>query len=277
MSSKPCILQQNDFGGDGAILIGVCKSVDPELESYVAGGLPRFDIPRASASLENKIRYWPDGTVFVSVVDPGVGTDRRSCVAKLKNGGYVVTPDNGTLTLQVAGKQISEVRRIDEAANRLPGSGESEIYHGRDLFAYTAARLASGQLPFEEVGPAYPVEEIVTYELDYGKVDDEGAHGYISGCMQTFGNLETNIRIRDFESLGIPQGSMVRIVIRQGARACFEGQVLYHKSFGFASPGGEIFYNSSTDFMGLGLNKENFMERYGVGVGKEWTIDVTPL
>ena len=83
MPSKPCILQQNDFGGDGSVLIGICKSVDPELESYVAGGLPRFDIPRASISLENKIRYWPDGTVFVSVVDPGVGTERRRCVARL--------------------------------------------------------------------------------------------------------------------------------------------------------------------------------------------------
>lgn len=276
MPSKPCILQQNDFGGDGSVLIGICKSVDPELESYVAGGLPRFDIPRASISLENKIRYWPDGTVFVSVVDPGVGTERRSCVARLKSGGYVITPDNGTLTLQVAEEQISEVRQIDEAANRLPDSAGCEIFHGRDLFAYTAARLAAGQITFEDVGPAYPVEEIVTYQLDYGKIDEEGAHGYFSGCMQTFGNLETNIRIRDFEALSVSQGSMVRVVIRQEGKTVFDRAVLYHKSFGYAPPGGEILYNSSTGFMGLGLNKESFMERYGVGVGKEWTIDIKP-
>ena len=84
---KPCIVMQTDFGMGGGAMFGVCKCIDPELQLYdMAHTLPKFNVEKASSSLRNAIIYWPKGTVFVSVVDPGVGTSRRASVAKTKNG-----------------------------------------------------------------------------------------------------------------------------------------------------------------------------------------------
>lgn len=96
--------------------------------------------------------------MFVSVVDPGVGTDRKSVVLKTKNGQYFVSPDNGTLTLVAQTLGIDSVREIDEKANRLKGSEKSYTFHGRDVYAYTGARLASGAITFEQVGPELPAK-----------------------------------------------------------------------------------------------------------------------
>ena len=131
---------------------GVCKQVDPELEICDAThNLPQYNTTAAGYSLQYMLPYWPKGTVFVSVVDPGVGTDRKACVAKTSNGYYIVTPDNGALTYIKEMYGIEEVREIDEKVNRYPGSEGVEVFHGRDIFAYCAAKLAAGVITFEEV------------------------------------------------------------------------------------------------------------------------------
>lgn len=274
MKEKAIVLQQNDFGGAGTVLIGVCKKVDPELESYVNSSLPKYNIEAASSSLRSSIKYWPANTVFVSVVDPGVGTERRASVAKLTTGGYIVTPDNGTLTLQLEDGLISEIREIDQSVNRLENSGETDIFHGRDVFAYCAARLAAGIIDYEGVGPSYPIEEIVTFKPEYGTVDDTGAYGKIADIMHPFGNLETNIRVSDFEKAGIQEGTEVHICLQKNSEVKFDQKVLYHKSFGYAQPGQEIFYNSCNGYMGLGLNKASFASQYGIDESGDWLISV---
>ena len=161
---KPAIVMQTDFSKDisTCTMEGVCMKVDPELRTFDSThNIPNFSTYTASSSLAFVVDYWPEGTVFVSVVDPGVGTSRRGCVAKLKNGSFVVTPDNGSPTHMLRHPGIESVREIDETVNRLPGSEGVNIFHGRDVFAYTAARLASGAIDFEGVGREYPVEEIV--------------------------------------------------------------------------------------------------------------------
>ena len=92
---------------------------------------------------------------------PGVGTKRLSVVVKTADGHYIVTPDNGTLTHINESIGIVAVRQIDERVNRLPNSGESYTFHGRDVYVYTAARLAAGVISFEEVGPVCEVEQVV--------------------------------------------------------------------------------------------------------------------
>lgn len=95
------------------------------------------------------------GTIFISVVDPGVGTQRKGVVMKTKNGYYFVTPDNGTLTLVAEKMGIASLRQIDEKLHSRKGSSGSYTFHGRDIFAYIAAELASGKTSFEAVGPNY--------------------------------------------------------------------------------------------------------------------------
>ncbi|MBP0986198.1 MAG: SAM-dependent chlorinase/fluorinase, partial [Oscillospiraceae bacterium] len=122
------------------------------------------DVVAAGHNLTEVIPYWPEGTVFVSVVDPGVGTARKACVALTENGRYVVTPDNGCLEEIRNTYGIAAVREIDQSVNRYKGnewSLKSDIFHGRDVFAFCGARLASGKISFPEVGPEYPVGDIV--------------------------------------------------------------------------------------------------------------------
>ena len=135
---------QSDFGEkDGAVaaMRGVAVSVSPSLRLYdLTHQIPTFNIWEASLRLIQTVEYWPEGTVFVSVVDPGVGTNRKSVVLKTKTDHYIVTPDNGTLTFVAEQLGIAELREIDEAVNRLASSEESYTFHGRDVYAYTGAR-----------------------------------------------------------------------------------------------------------------------------------------
>ena len=165
---------------------GTCLKVDSDLEIYeISHSIEKFNVKAAARSLYHIVPYWPEGTIFVSVIDPGVGTSRRASVALLNNGSYVVTPDNGSLTLLLDIPGIKAVRTIDETVNRLKGSEKVSIFHGRDLFAYCAAKLASGIIDFEGVGPEYPVDEIVRFSEPAYKVSEGNAEGIVTGIMRT--------------------------------------------------------------------------------------------
>ena len=184
MFDKPILVFQTDFTyAEGAVssMYGVVKSVDRELEIFDGTHqLPQYDTWSASYRLYQSLQFWPKGTIYVSVVDPGVGTKRRACVAKTVDGYYVVSPDNGSLTHLKKFIGIEAVREIDESVNRLRGKGTEgvAIFHGRDLFGYTAARLASGIIDFEGVGPEYPVEEIVEHPIYAPEVAPGKVKGY---------------------------------------------------------------------------------------------------
>lgn len=117
------LVLQSDFGlGDGAVsaMQGVAFTVDDKIQLFnLTHDIPEYDVWQAAYRLYQTAEYWPAGTVFVSVVDPGVGTERKSVVLKTKNNQYFVSPDNGTLTLVAEKFGIAEVREINEATNRL--------------------------------------------------------------------------------------------------------------------------------------------------------------
>ena len=173
MFDKPILVFQTDFTyAEGAVssMYGVVKTVDRELEIFDGTHqIPQYDTWSASYRLYQSLQFWPKGTIYVSVVDPGVGTARKACVAKTVDGYYIVTPDNGALTHIKKYVGIEAVRETDETVNRLQSTRGVAIFHGRDLFGYTAARLASGIIDFEGVGPEYPVEEIVEHPI-YGQI-----------------------------------------------------------------------------------------------------------
>ena len=123
LRAQGALVLQSDFGTrDGAVasMKGVALGVDPALRIIdLTHQIEPFDIWEAAYRLRQVTPFWALGTVFVSIVDPGVGTERRGIVARTATGQLIVTPDNGTLTL-LAG-EISEVREIDMARQRLPG------------------------------------------------------------------------------------------------------------------------------------------------------------
>ncbi len=276
---KPILVFQTDFTyKEGAVssMYGVVKSVDRELE--IMDGtheLPQYDTWSASYRLYQSLPFWPEGTIYVSVVDPGVGTKRRACVARTKSGHYVVSPDNGSLTHVKRFMGIEAVREIDESVNRLRGKGTEEvaIFHGRDLFGYTAAKLASGIIDFEGVGPEYPVEEIVEHQILEPVTGQGKAEGIFEINDPNFGNLWTNISLVGFREAGFEYGDMVRTVVRHGGKKVFDDTILFHKSFGYAGKGEPMIYNNELMKIAVAVSQGSFSERYGVGYGPEWTVE----
>ena len=155
--AEHALVFQTDFGlKDGAVaaMRGVAVGVDPRIVIHdLSQENTPFNIWEGAYRLKQAAPVWPKGTVFVSVIDPGVGTARKSIVAKTESGHYFVTPDNGTLTLVAEELGLAAVREIDETRHRREGSNRSYTFHGRDIFALVGARLAAGGLAFEDVGP----------------------------------------------------------------------------------------------------------------------------
>ncbi len=278
---RPCIVWQTDFTrkwGAVASMAGVCKMVDPELECVdITHELPPYDIWAASMELDYVEPYWPKGTVFVSVVDPGVGTARKACVALLKDGNYVVTPDNGTLTHLSRSPGIAAVREIDESVNRLRGSESFSVFHGRDIFAYTAARLASGAIDFEGVGPSYPAEDVVLLEdaLRTAEVREGAVSGIVISANDPFGSIVFNITLPQVAEAGFRHGDTLHVRLTHGGRPVFQGDVLYHKSFGYVDEGAPILFNASAGYLSLGLNQASFAAQYRCGRGGDWEAEIT--
>ena len=278
---KPILVFQTDFTyKEGAVsaMYGVVKSVDRELEIFDGTHeLPQYDTWSASYRLYQCLRFWPEGTIYVSVVDPGVGTARRACVAKVAGGYYVVTPDNGALTHIDREMGVLEVREIDETVNRLRGKDTEgvAIFHGRDLFGYTAARLASGIIDFEGVGPAYPVSEIVRHEILEPKVAQGVAEGIFEIDDPNFGNLWTNIPTRLFFDCGFAYGDHIRVEVSHDGDKVFDQTVLFHKSFGFAKQGEPIIYNNELMKIALAVSCGSFEQKYALGFGASWRVCFT--
>jgi S-adenosylmethionine hydrolase len=116
------LVLQTDFGvKDGAVaaMKGVAVQVDKKLQVFdLTHEIPAYNIWEAAFRLDQAAQYWPKGTVFVSVVDPGVGSERKSIVLQTRTGYFFVSPDNGTLTLIAEHMGIKAVREIDEKTNR---------------------------------------------------------------------------------------------------------------------------------------------------------------
>ena len=278
---KPILVFQTDFTyKEGAVssMYGVVKTVDRELEIFDGTHeLPQYDTWSASYRLYQSLRFWPEGTIYVSVVDPGVGTARRACVAKVAGGYYVVTPDNGALTHIDREMGVLEVREIDESVNRLRGKDTEgvAIFHGRDLFGYTAARLASGIIDFEGVGPAYPVSEIVRHEILEPKAEPGKVEGIFEIDDPNFGNLWTNIPTRQFFDCGFAYGDTVRVEVLHEGRTVFDQNVLFHKSFGFAKQGEPIIYNNELMKIALAVSCGSFEQKYALSFGANWRVRFT--
>ncbi len=272
---------QSDFGlVDGAVsaMKGVAYKVDPGLIiSDVTHDITPYNIFEASYRLFQTVDYWPAGTVFVSVVDPGVGSDRKSIVARTAKGQYVVTPNNGTLTHLSAFGGIEEIREIEESTNRLKNSALSYTFHGRDIYAYTGARLASGVIGYEKVGPALDLGELVTLELFGAVQTDTSVSGRVDILDVRFGSLWTSVPFENFKSLGFEFGDDVDVRIFRGDILVYANRVTYGRSFSAVRPGMPIIYMNSVNHMALAVNLGSFAETYHIGVGSQWTISFSKL
>ena len=277
---KPLVFQ-TDFGlVDGAVsaMYGVAYTVKPELKIHdLTHDITPYNIWEASYRLIQTINYWPAGTVFVSVVDPGVGSDRKSVVVKTRSGQYIVTPDNGTLTHVIRMEGIEAVREIDENINRLPRSGESYTFHGRDVYAFTGARLAAGIISFEGVGPELPVNGLLSLPIVEPYLEGNAACGTIDVLDVRFGSLWTNIPRELFLQTGIQYGDRVSITIENDTRCVYRNIIQFAKSFADVYVGEALAYVNSLDCVAVAINQGSFARAYNVGTGNSWRIRIAPF
>ena len=269
---------QSDFGlKDGAVsaMKGVASGVSPELKMYdVTHEIPAYNIWEAAYRLQQTVPYWPVGTVFVSVVDPGVGTSRKSVVLKTKSGQFIVTPDNGTLTLIAQSLGIDSLREIDEAVNRRKGSEASYTFHGRDVYAYTGARLAAGVISFEQVGKLLP-DTVVSIPYQKAMLEGEKIKGNISILDVQYGNIWTNITSDLFKKLNANYGDILHLIIYDKNKKVYEGNAPYSATFGAVAKGKPLVYLNSLLQMAVALNQGSFAGTYHIASGSDWSIEVS--
>ncbi len=254
---------------------GVIAMIDPSIRTYdCTHDIPPFDTHEASFSLFYIMNFWPKGTVFVSVVDPGVGTNRKACVAKLSNGCYVVTPDNGTLSHMKRYVGIDQIREIDETVNRLQSTKPCSIFHGRDLFAYCAAKLVSGKISYEEVGPLYSLDEIVVHDYIQPKVENNKIVGMIDSVGKHFGLICSNIPYKMIYDLNVSYGDFLTVTISKDDKIVYSNKIPFVQSFGHVEKGKELLMISETLQLQLARNLENILDNYEFKTGPSWKITV---
>jgi len=279
-TDKPILVFQTDFTyAEGAVssMYGVVKCVDRELEIFDGTHyIPRYDVWSASYRLYQSLPFWPEGTIYVSVVDPGVGTPRRACIAKTASGHYVATPDNGALTHLARHVGIVETREIDETVNRNPATRGTSVFHGRDLFGYCAARLASGIISYEQVGSSYPVSEIVRLPMPEPALRDGALTGIVDIIDPNFGNAWTNIPRALFEQAGIAYGDLLQLSVRHGDEPVLACRLPLVRTFGEVEKGHLLAYTNELMNVSFTMNQESIVERYGIGFGGDWHVSFTP-
>jgi len=216
-----------------------------------------FSILDGARFLYGATPYFPAGTVFVVVVDPGVGSSRKAIVARSGRGQFFVLPDNGLLTLVEQRDQIEAVREITNP-DWMIGNKVSSTFHGRDIFSPAGAHVARGD-DWTKVGPEIPVKDMVRLDLKVAKLDEHGLSATAIATDGAFGNLVTNVDADDFLKLGYQRGQTVPVTL--GGK---EMKIPFVKTFSDVPLGQPLLYIDSRGRLAVALNQNNFAATYGI-------------
>ena len=274
-SKRGTVVFMSDFGTvDGAVsaMHGVADEVCHSLRlEDLTHEIPQFNIWEASYRLIQTIPYWAPGTVFVSVVDPGVGSVRESVAVLTKSGHVVVSPDNGTLSHIAKGIGILERRAISETTNRLKNSQRSYTFYGRDVYAYTGARLASGKISFGEIGPLLD-NNVVMLDINDPVVENNRISGSIDILDTRYGSLWTNIPDTLFSSSGFRYGDNIYVTIENRDRVVYGKRLKFCRNFTEVEKGEALVYINSLLNVAIAVNQGSFSSEYRIGTGEGWKI-----
>ncbi len=277
MAGEHPLVIQTDFGTkDGAVaaMKGVAIGVSPKLAIYdLSHENTPYDVWEGAYRLKQTAPFWPAGTVFVSVIDPGVGTERKAVVLKTKSGHYFVGPDNGTWTLVAEDLGVEAVRQIDETKHRRAGSEESYTFHGRDVFAYIGAKLAAGAITFDEVGPLLGAK-VVMLPYERPRADGSALVGTIPALDFQYGNVWTNLDEKVFGRLAPKIGDRFRVSIAHAGKVVYTGELPYVRTFGDVPEGKPLLYLNSLMCVSVALNMGDFAKQHQIASGAEWSVRV---
>jgi S-adenosyl-L-methionine hydrolase (adenosine-forming) len=231
------IVFMTDYGlGDE--FVGVCHGVIARIapDAHVIDlthAIPRQDVLQGAVTLARAARFMPEDAVYLAVVDPGVGSERRPVAVEASSGALLVGPDNGLLSM--AWEALGGASRAAEiASEEVLLHPVSRTFHGRDVFAPAAAHLSVG-MALQGLGPAADPETLRRVDLP-GPMVTPGVIGARIVGIDGFGNVQLNVSLDDLEAAGlgallsvgrwiiprvatfadVPQGAAAAIVDSQG-------------------------------------------------------------
>ena len=264
------IVFMTDFGvvdDSVALCKGVMYSIAPDVRIVdLTHEVTPFSILDGARFLFGSSPYFPAGTVFAVVIDPGVGSARKAVIVKSKRGQYFVLPDNGLMTLVQDRDGIEGAREITNRSWMI-GAGISSTFHGRDIFSPAAAHLARGD-DWTSAGPEVDVDKLVRLKLTAARLDDRRMHGEIIATDGPFGNLITNISGEDFLKLGYQHGETARVTI--GSRGL---EIPFVRTFSDVPLKRPLLYIDSRGHLALAVNQGSFAAVYGVKPPAEILIE----
>jgi S-adenosylmethionine hydrolase len=254
--------------------IGICKAVmeiiDPGIRVIdITHQVTPYDIAEGARFLAGSVPYFPADAVFVVVIDPTVGSNRKAIIAHSRRGQYFVLPDNGLLTLfpSTGENQIIEAREISNPAWMI-GAKLSSTFHGRDIFSPAGAHLARGD-DWTQAGPSLDIAKLVRLDIHNSTIDATGLHSEVLGLDGPFGNVILNIPSETFARLGYHLGDQVSVILDNHPYT-----VPFVKTFSDVPVGSPLLYIDSRGRIALSLNQRNFAEKYNVTPGLTVLIPV---
>ncbi len=268
--SRPVVALLTDFGLAHEA-VGLCHgailAVDPDIRIVDISHNPdAYDVQLGALMLRGTTVF-PKGTVFVGVIDPGVGTTRKPVAIRTKAGFYYVGPNNGLLTWVIRDQEVDEAVTLDE--KRINPQWEPGTFDGRDLFSPAGALLAVARGDLNRIGTPAPAEDLVL--LDTPEVSVDPATGSLHGVYlrqdAPYGNVWTNITRDDVTSAGIRMGDMIRVT---GDNLDVTAPLVV--SFGYVPEGRPLAYFASNGSLAFALNMANFSEAHGMKPGMRLTV-----
>ena len=266
---KADIIFMTDFGSNNdavPICKGVMLSIVPDVRIIdLTHDVTPFSILDGARYLAGTAPYYPEGSVFVVVIDPGVGSSSKAIIAKSKKNQYFVLPDNGLLTFVQDRDGIEAVREITNK-DFMIGAGISSTFHGRDIFSPAGAHVARGD-DWTKAGPDVPVAQLVRLDVPIATVADGKLSAKIIGLDFPFGNLITNVTREDFAKLGYKLGDRVPVTL--GAN---EMEIPFVHTFSDVKVGEPLLFIDSRGRLSFALNQNDFAKTYNIKPPVSFTI-----
>jgi len=251
--ARPTLVFMTDFGTANDA-VAICKAVmvgiAPDIRIMdISHQVTPFSIEEGARFLAGVTPYYPSGTVFVGVIDPGVGTNRKAVVVKSKRGQYFVVPDNGLVSPVIDRDGLDSAREITNTSWMI-GDTISSTFHGRDIFSPVGAHLAAGW-DYTLIGQE--VQQLVRLTPRTATVTDRGVEGEVIALDDPFGSLITDITGEEFKSLGYKLGDRVTVLLNKKPFTA-----PYTKTFMDVPVGDPLLYLDSRGRVGLALNERSF-------------------
>ena len=266
--SRKVIALITDFGARGLHYVASMKGVILKINSQVSivditHDISSYSIIETAYIIKSAYKHFPKDTIFIMVVDPGVGSSREILAIKSKSDHFFIGPNNGIFSNIMKSEKI--LMCVEVTNKKYFNQPISNTFHGRDIMAPVAAHLTKG-VPLNEIGPYYDIQKIKEFPINY-KIDElnkriEASVQYID----SFGNVTTNIPIRSnfikSTTLSVMSGTKIKVKFKS---LIYEGKVTTH--FSTEPKNTLLFLTGSSGFLEISKNQGNAAKDLSLRIG----------